>query len=156
MIAHIEIFFILNYYSLSWWFVVCVIVKQVEAEICIAAYEACAYALKDLVSVFSPLALDLVADNDNSFPLETDDKALLDVFASTFIHNINYIIDGGNLARTRRAILMNCKVILLFFSPNKFGLLHFVISSSILDKHSVFFLCNVNDLISVIGKRMRH
>ncbi|KAL8528968.1 hypothetical protein ACS0TY_006437 [Phlomoides rotata] len=82
---------------------------EVEAELRIAAYEACAYALKDLVSFFSPLTLDLVKDNDNSFPLQTDDKTVLDVFVSTFIKNINNIIDGGNLARTRRAILMNWK-----------------------------------------------
>ncbi|KAK6146391.1 hypothetical protein DH2020_020260 [Rehmannia glutinosa] len=83
--------------------------SEVEGEICIAAYEACAYALKDLVSVFSPLSLDLAANNDNSFPSEADGKALLDVFVSTFIHNINNVIDGGNLARSRRAILMNWK-----------------------------------------------
>ncbi|KAI3453453.1 hypothetical protein Pfo_010116 [Paulownia fortunei] len=83
--------------------------SEVEAEICIAAYEACAYALKDLVSVISPLSLDLVSNNDNSFPSEADGKTLLDVFVSTFIHNINNVIDGGNLARTRRAILMNWK-----------------------------------------------
>lgn len=93
---------------MSWWFV-----KQVEAEIRIAAYEACAYALKDLASFFSPLSLDFVKDNDNPFPLETDDKTVLDVFVSTFIKNINNIIDEGNLPRTRRAILMNWKVILL-------------------------------------------
>ncbi|PIN08693.1 hypothetical protein CDL12_18734 [Handroanthus impetiginosus] len=83
--------------------------SEVEAEICIAAYEACAYALKDLLYVFSPLSLDLVRSNDKSCSLEGDAKALLDMFVSTFIHNINNIIDGGNLARTRRAILMNWK-----------------------------------------------
>ncbi|KAH6767928.1 tRNA/rRNA methyltransferase family protein [Perilla frutescens var. frutescens] len=83
--------------------------SEVEAEIFLAAYEACAHALKDLVSVFSPMTLDLVADSDSSFQLETDVKGLLDMFVSTFLHNINQIIDGGKLARTRRAVLMNWK-----------------------------------------------
>lgn len=71
--------------------------------------------------VFSSLTLDLVEDNDDSFQLETDDKALLDVFVSTFMHNINQIIDGGKLARTRRAVLMNWKVILPSFFLLKFN-----------------------------------
>ncbi|GFP96490.1 hypothetical protein PHJA_001793100 [Phtheirospermum japonicum] len=82
--------------------------SEVEAEICVAAYEACAFALKDLVSVFSPLSMGLVANNDNLISLEADGKAL-DVFVSTFIHNINNVIEEGSLARTRRAILMNWK-----------------------------------------------
>lgn len=65
--------------------------------------------------VFSSLTLDLVEDNDESFQLETDNKALLEVFVSMFMHNINQIIDGGKLARTRRAVLMKSKVILPSF-----------------------------------------
>ncbi|XP_057773845.1 uncharacterized protein LOC130993110 isoform X2 [Salvia miltiorrhiza] len=84
-------------------------ISEVEAEIRIAAYEACAYALKDLMFVFSPMTLDMMADIDDSFQLETDDQGLLDVFVSTFMHNINQIIDGGKLTRTRRAVLMNWK-----------------------------------------------
>ncbi|KAL3834975.1 hypothetical protein ACJIZ3_009711 [Penstemon smallii] len=83
--------------------------SEVEAEICIAAYEACAYALKDLVSVFSPLSLDLFINNDNSLTIKADREALLDIFVSTFICSINNVIDGGTLARTRRAVLMNWK-----------------------------------------------
>ncbi|KAL3619436.1 hypothetical protein CASFOL_037006 [Castilleja foliolosa] len=86
--------------------------SEVEAEVCVAAYEACAFALKDLVSVFSSLSMDLVANNDNLISLEADVKAL-DVFLSTFIRNINNVIEEGSLARTRRAILMNWKWICL-------------------------------------------
>ncbi|XP_042008836.1 uncharacterized protein LOC121757352 isoform X1 [Salvia splendens] len=84
-------------------------ISEVEAEIRIAAYEACAYALKDLVSVFFPVTLDIMTDSDGIFQSETDDNARLDMFVSTFMHNINQIIDGGKLARTRRAVLMNWK-----------------------------------------------
>lgn len=108
------LFFILVYCLLEWWFY-WINVKQVEAEIRIAAYEACAYALKDLVSVFSPVTLDRMTDSDGSFQSETDDNARLDMFVSTFTHTINQIIDGGKLARTRRAVLMNWKVILPFY-----------------------------------------
>ncbi|KAL0372987.1 UNVERIFIED_CONTAM: hypothetical protein Scaly_0980300 [Sesamum calycinum] len=83
--------------------------SEVEAEICLAAYEACAYALNDLVSVFSPSSLDLLANNYKSFPSEAEGKALLDAFVTTFIHNINNIIDGGKLTRSRRAVLISWK-----------------------------------------------
>ncbi|XP_073122421.1 uncharacterized protein [Henckelia pumila] len=83
--------------------------SEVEAEICTAAYEACSYALKNLVPMFSPLSLDIFSRNSNSSLSEADNEALLDLFISTFIHNINNVIDGGKLARTRRAILMNWK-----------------------------------------------
>ncbi|KAL0446379.1 UNVERIFIED_CONTAM: hypothetical protein Slati_1765800 [Sesamum latifolium] len=83
--------------------------SEVDAEICLAAYEACAYALNGLVSVFSPLSLDLFANNYKSFPSEAEGKALLDAFVTTFIHNINNIIDGGKLTRSRRAVLISWK-----------------------------------------------
>ncbi|XP_073307956.1 uncharacterized protein [Primulina huaijiensis] len=83
--------------------------SEVEAEICTAAYEACSYALKNLVTMFSPLSLDLILRNSNSSLSEVDDEPLLDLFISTFLHNINSVIDGGKLARTRRTILMNWK-----------------------------------------------
>ncbi|KAL7150015.1 hypothetical protein ABFS83_05G079800 [Erythranthe nasuta] len=83
--------------------------SEVEAEICLASYEACAYALKDLGFVFSPLSLNLVTSTNKSFPSETDGKSMLDVFVSAFIYNIDNVIDGGQLARTRRAVLINSK-----------------------------------------------
>ncbi|KAK4423009.1 putative methyltransferase TARBP1 [Sesamum alatum] len=83
--------------------------SEVEAEICLAAYEACAYALKDLVSVVSPSSLDLLANNYKSFPSEAEGQALLDAFVTTFIHNINNIVDGGKLTRSRRAVLISWK-----------------------------------------------
>lgn len=66
------------------------------------------------MSVFSPVTLDIMTESDGIFQSETDDNARLDMFVSTFMHNINQIIDGGKLARTRRAVLMNWKVILPF------------------------------------------
>ena len=82
-----------------------------------AAYEALAYALKELVSVFSPLALDLLMENYKSSPPNADSKKpLLDSFVWTFLQNINNLIAVGNLVRTRRAVLINWKVIVYFVS----------------------------------------
>lgn len=84
--------------------------NQTEDEISVAAYEALVYILKDLASVFS-LSLDLLMKTDSSSPSDADREPVLDTFLSTFIGNINNLVAGGNLARTRRAILMNWKVI---------------------------------------------
>ncbi|KAM7494028.1 hypothetical protein LguiB_028637 [Lonicera macranthoides] len=88
--------------------------SETEAETCVAAYEALAHALKELVSVFSPLALDLLMENYKSLPPNADSKKpLLDSFVWTFLQNINNIIAVGNLVRTRRAVLINWKWICL-------------------------------------------
>lgn len=65
--------------------------------------------------MFSSLSVDLFVNTDNLFPVEAGGEALLDVFVSTFMHKINNVIDGGILARTRRAVLMNWKVISVIF-----------------------------------------
>ncbi|XP_051144850.1 uncharacterized protein LOC127260880 isoform X3 [Andrographis paniculata] len=83
--------------------------SEVEGEIYIAAYEACTYALEGLVPIFSTSSLNSLANNDSLFLLEEDREALLDVRVSTFMNNLNIAIDGGNMARTRRAVLMNLK-----------------------------------------------
>lgn len=88
------------------------------------------------------MTLDIVADTDISFQTETDDKALLDGFVCKFMRNSNQIIDGGLLARSRRAILMNWKVILPFYC-----FLIFIESSefcSFCREEMLFYLCNVN------------
>ncbi|CAA3014630.1 uncharacterized protein LOC111390252 [Olea europaea subsp. europaea] len=82
--------------------------SETEDEISVAAYEALVYILKDLASVFS-LSLDLLMKTDSSSPSDADREPVLDTFLSTFIGNINNLVAGGNLARTRRAILMNWK-----------------------------------------------
>ncbi|CAI9772460.1 unnamed protein product [Fraxinus pennsylvanica] len=82
--------------------------SETEDEISMAAYEAIAYILKDLASVFS-LSLDLLMKTGSSSPSDADREPILDIFLSTFIGNINNLVAGGNLARTRRAILMNWK-----------------------------------------------
>ncbi|KAL2548019.1 tRNA/rRNA methyltransferase (SpoU) family protein [Forsythia ovata] len=82
--------------------------SETDSEICIAAYEAFAFILKDLAFVFS-LSLDLLMKTGSSSPLDADRKPVLDIFLSTFIQNINNLVARGNLARTRRAILMNWK-----------------------------------------------
>ncbi|EPS74154.1 hypothetical protein M569_00595, partial [Genlisea aurea] len=82
---------------------------EVEAEMRIAAYEACAHALQRLVSAFSPLSLDLVVDGNSSLLVQTGVDAPCDTFITAFMHNIDEVIDGGGLARSRQAILMNWK-----------------------------------------------
>lgn len=80
-----------------------------------AAYEALARALKELVSVFSPLALDLLMENyKSSQPNADSKKPLLDSFVRTFLQNINNVIAVGSMVRTRRAVLINWKVIVYF------------------------------------------
>ncbi|CAK9173318.1 unnamed protein product [Ilex paraguariensis] len=87
--------------------------SETEAEICVAAYEALAYVLKTLVCSFSPLALDLVMENDESLPPETDGKPVVDSFVRAFLQNINNLVAVGSLTRSRRAILLKWKWICL-------------------------------------------
>ncbi|XP_070009091.1 uncharacterized protein [Nicotiana sylvestris] len=111
--------------------------SEIEAEICLAAYEALAGALDGLVSMFSLLSLDHVTENDELTPLEADGKSVLDSLLRTLLQNINSIVAVGNLARTRRAVLLNWKWIcleLLLSIPN-----HALKSEVHLRKHNFHF-----------------
>ncbi|XP_050228591.1 uncharacterized protein LOC126677835 [Mercurialis annua] len=85
--------------------------SESEAEVCLAAYEAVAPVLRALVFTFSPLALDLIRENDNSSGSAEGNgsKALLDQLVLSFLQNINNLVAVGVLVRTRRAVLLNWK-----------------------------------------------
>ncbi|XP_075102015.1 uncharacterized protein LOC107784157 isoform X3 [Nicotiana tabacum] len=111
--------------------------SEIEAEICLAAYEALAGALDGLVSMFSLLSLDHVTENDELTPLDADGKSVLDSLLRTLLQNINSIVAVGNLVRTRRAVLLNWKWIcleLLLSIPN-----HALKSEVHLRKHNFHF-----------------
>ena len=96
---------------------------QIGAEVRLASYEALASVLKAVVSVFSPLALDLIRENDKSV-LQKEGSPILDSLVLTFLQGINSVLEFGSLARTRRAILMNWKVLAIvffFFCTSVFG-----------------------------------
>lgn len=84
--------------------------KQTGAEICLAAYEALAPVLKALVSMFSPQHLDTIRENDKFLLPKVEGAPLLDSLALLFLQNVNNLLTVGVLARTRRAVLMNWKV----------------------------------------------
>lgn len=90
--------------------------KQVEAEIQLAAYEALTHVLKAVVFGFSSLALNHIMENHISSSLDSEGKPVLDSLVLSFLQNINTLIAVENLVRTRRATLMNWKV--LFLLPN--------------------------------------
>ncbi|KAK4338184.1 hypothetical protein RND71_042671 [Anisodus tanguticus] len=95
--------------------------SEIEAELCLAAYEAVAGALEGLLSMLSLLSLDHVTEDNELISLEADGKPVLDSLLRTLLQNINSIIAVGNLARTRRAVLLNWKWIcleLLLSIPN--------------------------------------
>lgn len=90
--------------------------NQSGAEVFVAAYEALAPILRALVSTFSPLDLDPIRENDKSSS-SAEGKAWLDPLLLSFLQNINNLLAVGVLVRTRRAVLLNWKVInmILFF-----------------------------------------
>ncbi|KAF3672281.1 hypothetical protein T459_00734 [Capsicum annuum] len=111
--------------------------SEIEAEICLAAYEAVAGSLEGLLSMFSLLLLDHVTEDDQLTTLEADGKSVLDSLLRTLLQNINNIIAVGNLARTRRAVLLNWKWIcleLLLSIPK-----HALKTGDHLRKHNFYF-----------------
>ncbi|PON64645.1 tRNA/rRNA methyltransferase [Parasponia andersonii] len=82
--------------------------SEIGAEICLAAYEALASALRALVSVFSFQTLDFIKENDKLLS-KAEDNALLDFLVLPFLQNINGLLAVGVLVRTRCAVLMNWK-----------------------------------------------
>ncbi|XWS49177.1 hypothetical protein CRYUN_Cryun13aG0141400 [Craigia yunnanensis] len=87
--------------------------SETEAEVCIAAYEALAPALKAFVSAFSPQTLDLFRENCKSLLPAIEGKPWLDSLVLSFLQNINDLLAVGFMARTRRAVLLNWKWICL-------------------------------------------
>ncbi|KAL5551309.1 hypothetical protein UlMin_001485 [Ulmus minor] len=83
--------------------------SETRAEICLAAFEAVAPALRALAPAFSPQTCDFIRENDNLLQGETEGKPLLDPLILSFVQNINDLLSVGVLVRTRRAVLMNWK-----------------------------------------------
>uniref|UniRef100_A0A2P2MML6 Uncharacterized protein LOC105632355 isoform X3 n=1 Tax=Rhizophora mucronata TaxID=61149 RepID=A0A2P2MML6_RHIMU len=83
--------------------------SETGAEILLAAYEALAQVLRALVSLFSPLALDLLRQNQKLLASAVEAKPCLDLLVLSFLQNINNLLAVGVLARTRRAVLLNWK-----------------------------------------------
>ncbi|XP_068650315.1 uncharacterized protein [Aristolochia californica] len=82
---------------------------ETSAEICLAAYEALAPVLKAISITLSSLDFELIVINNNSVPVNGENRALLDSFVFCFLQNINDLLDAGVLTRSRRAVLMNWK-----------------------------------------------
>lgn len=85
--------------------------EQTEAELCIGAFEALCYILKAIASVSSTISLELLRENFKSSSPKSEDEPLLDYLFATFLESINNILGYGELVRSRRAVLMNWKVI---------------------------------------------
>lgn len=62
------------------------------------------------MSVFSPQILDTIRENDKVLLPKVEGTPLLDSLALSFLQNINNLLAVGVLARARRAVLMNAKV----------------------------------------------
>lgn len=86
--------------------------NQTEAEVCLAAYEALAPALKALVSAFSAQTLSLSWENFQSLLPAIEGEPWLDSLVLSFLQNINDLLAVRFMARTRRAVLLNWKVML--------------------------------------------
>ena len=87
-------------------------VLQRSAEIHLAAFEALTFVLKASVPAISSSAINCIRDVDNSAgPLSTD-VPVLDSPVLKFLNHINGFLAGRQLARTRRAVLMNWKVLI--------------------------------------------
>ncbi|XP_042490760.1 uncharacterized protein LOC122070638 isoform X2 [Macadamia integrifolia] len=83
--------------------------SEAGGEIRLAAYEALAPVFRALGSDLSPLVLNMIMENDGSLGRKVTGKPLLDSLVLSFLQNINDLLAGGVLARSRRAILMNLK-----------------------------------------------
>lgn len=98
-------------FSASFTYIFINFLKQTEAEICIGAFEALCYILKAIASASSTVSLELLMETFKSSSPKSEDEPLLDYLFETFLGSINNIIGYGELVRSRRAVLMNWKVI---------------------------------------------
>lgn len=66
-------------------------------------------------ALVSPEALCFVRENDKSVLQKSEGKPWMDSWVLSFLQNVNSLLEVGVLARTRRAILLNWKVMKLCF-----------------------------------------
>ena len=96
-------------------------VLQSSAEIHLAAFEALTFVLKASVPVISSSAINCIREVDNSSDILSKDMHILDSLVLKFLNHINGFLAGRQLARTRRAVLMNWKVLPYMCSACYFG-----------------------------------
>lgn len=87
--------------------------EQTEAEIGLAAYETLTPVLRTLASTYTSLSLDHIAKQHNPVAADMEDEPLLDALVKKFLQNINWLLEVGYLARSRKAALMKFKVTFL-------------------------------------------
>lgn len=84
---------------------------QIGAEICLAAHEALVSVFRVLASTYFLQPLYLI-EEIGQLLLETEGRPKLDSMFVSFIQNINDLLGAGVLARTRRAVLLDIKVLI--------------------------------------------
>uniref|UniRef100_A0A803L5M7 tRNA/rRNA methyltransferase SpoU type domain-containing protein n=1 Tax=Chenopodium quinoa TaxID=63459 RepID=A0A803L5M7_CHEQI len=82
---------------------------ETSAEINLAAYEALSFALKASAPVNSSSTVFNTQDKNSTLDPVAKNRPLLDSLVLTFLNHINGLLGIQQLARTRRAILMNWK-----------------------------------------------
>ena len=84
---------------------------QTRAEICLAAYEALVFVLRVLASTCFHKSMYLIEENEKMFSY-AEGRPQFDFMFVSFIQNINDLLRAGVLARTRRAVLLDIKVLI--------------------------------------------
>lgn len=87
---------------------------QTQEEVCLAAYEALATVLRVLASTYCTQSFYLIEENEQLFS-EIEGRPQLDYMCVSFIQNVNDLLGAGILARTRRAVLLDIKVLISLF-----------------------------------------
>ncbi|XP_029129783.1 uncharacterized protein LOC109811274 [Cajanus cajan] len=82
------------------------------AEISLATYEALVSVVRVLASTYFPHFFNLVKEN-KQLCSETEGRPQLDYMCASFIQNINVLLGSGVLTRTRRAVLLDIKVLVM-------------------------------------------
>ncbi|KAK9716282.1 hypothetical protein RND81_06G223200 [Saponaria officinalis] len=83
--------------------------NEASAEIRLAAYEALSFVLKASGRVISSSAVNLIREMNKSLDPVAKDELILDSMALTFVNHINDFIAVRQMARSRKAVLMNWK-----------------------------------------------
>ncbi|KAL9246886.1 hypothetical protein vseg_020367 [Gypsophila vaccaria] len=80
-----------------------------SAEIRLAAYEALSFVLKASGRVISSSGVNLVREMNKSLDPVSKHELILDTLALTFVNRVNDFLSIRQLARSRKAVLMNWK-----------------------------------------------
>lgn len=87
---------------------------QAQAEVCLAAYEALVPVLKVIASTYCTQSFFLIEENEQLFS-DIEGRPQLDYMCVSLIQNINDLLGAGILARTRRAVLLDIKVLIYLY-----------------------------------------